>query len=621
MSGNKMSRPADTSEPLSSIRAISAALIERLLPDERRRSAALAALNAAISGGIGLDSGGMGLPDVMRREGFSAELLSVFEHFGMRVPAYLLGFNLSEGGAQRALDCAAAATLYSLALSPELRGGAELAGESLEPPLRRALEALASGGESELLESVAGGSRNAAEAQAAVLTCLKGQLSRRLSKEPEAFEKFRGVMTALGGGGPPAPASEADVFPFVRSCVEAVNICLDLYNRTVFIRKFPDGTLKIKSVFINKQRRTGREFLFLVYQDAESTRFLLCPVVKAFPLDNTLAVGDNSAAHSMNEAESSTPRPQTTDLLARRTLQALPARTREEPPSPVPALDVQKTIEPVRPFKHAQPPAHSPPPEPASSRRRIVLDSEDPKAKTLIATSQPALPEPQRTILAPALFTRALSPPAPRLSSPDNNPLLSEISKPPATFTPAPIPPVPTDPPASTLQSDLPSTFERRSFFSKGERMAQRINGIINLMNTNLPKISATVRQFPDDLNTDPSRTRDISPAPIARVQSLDPQGQTPTFRVQPAFYQMPQMPPTQNFSYQNLAPGLNSSSNSHNATHSQPLRYLPGLTKPPPPATPVVKLPVQYLPSHTHTETRSASSEKQIHYVGLGRN
>lgn len=134
------------------------------------------------------------------------------------------------------------------------------------------------------------------EKNAQALVRLKEMLFNNLIVMQETKDKFRMLLVLLQGR---QLQEQCDVMTFIRLCIEAVTISFELHNRTIFIRSSEDGTLKLKMVQINKERKTGNEFPLLIYQDEKMHKFIICPVYKNSPFDNISQGQSDSATFNM----------------------------------------------------------------------------------------------------------------------------------------------------------------------------------------------------------------------------------------------------------------------------------------------------------------------------------
>ena len=166
------------------------------------------------------------VPELIKPEKFSVEIETVIKYFNIVPPPYLISFSLKEGAdtTQSILNCALLATLYSLALSPELRSGKEFSKiEASFPKLAKILSEAAGTG----LDGLGLGGTGLGveklklEKQSEVISILRELLAKLINSNNEIKEKFKIVSVALEGK---KIIEEGDFFPFIRICIEAVTI-------------------------------------------------------------------------------------------------------------------------------------------------------------------------------------------------------------------------------------------------------------------------------------------------------------------------------------------------------------------------------------------------------------
>lgn len=66
------------------------------------------------------------------------------------------------------------------------------------------------------------------------------------------------------------------ILKFVRFCIEVAILSLNIYNKTVFVTKLEESSLKLKSIVINKPKIYNYDFPFVIVHDRNELRLVFC---------------------------------------------------------------------------------------------------------------------------------------------------------------------------------------------------------------------------------------------------------------------------------------------------------------------------------------------------------
>lgn len=90
-----------------------------------------------------------------------------------------------------------------------------------------------------------------------------------------------------------------DHFSFIRLCIEAVIISLNVYNLSVFIRRHAEDNFKVKSIIINKTKKLATNYPFMILQDNNVIKIILCIYDnKIYDYNNTVKEPQRSGKRS-----------------------------------------------------------------------------------------------------------------------------------------------------------------------------------------------------------------------------------------------------------------------------------------------------------------------------------
>jgi len=98
---------------------------------------------------------------------------------------------------------------------------------------------------------------------------------KRIESQKVFMEKLF-FMVNLIKEGDVARVSKFTVLKYVRFCIEVSILSLNIYNKSVFVTKMEEASLKLKSIVINKPKVCEVEFPFVVVFDSHSLSMLFC---------------------------------------------------------------------------------------------------------------------------------------------------------------------------------------------------------------------------------------------------------------------------------------------------------------------------------------------------------
>ena len=95
---------------------------------------------------------------------------------------------------------------------------------------------------------------------------------------------------------------EIPILKFVRFCIEVAILSLNIYNKTVFVTKLEESSLKLKSIVINKPKIYGYDFPFVIVHDRSELRLVFC-VTKHFETLKQELGFENRAKSPLNNGQ------------------------------------------------------------------------------------------------------------------------------------------------------------------------------------------------------------------------------------------------------------------------------------------------------------------------------
>lgn len=112
---------------------------------------------------------------------------------------------------------------------------------------------------------------------AAILWLGRWTLKRKIMSTANYTEKFRLILDIIDLKEVQIrELGKLDLFSFIRLGIEATILCLNIYNKSIFIKKSATNNLKLKSIIINKMRKTNLDHPIIIYQDMNDVKFYLC---------------------------------------------------------------------------------------------------------------------------------------------------------------------------------------------------------------------------------------------------------------------------------------------------------------------------------------------------------
>lgn len=103
----------------------------------------------------------------------------------------------------------------------------------------------------------------------------KHLLVQRIESQKVYMEKLS-FMVALVRHGDASRVRRFSAAKYVRFCIEVCILSLNFYNKSVFVTKMEESSLKLKSIVINKPKACEVEFPFVVVFDGASVNMILC---------------------------------------------------------------------------------------------------------------------------------------------------------------------------------------------------------------------------------------------------------------------------------------------------------------------------------------------------------
>lgn len=103
----------------------------------------------------------------------------------------------------------------------------------------------------------------------------KHLIIKRIESQRVYMEKLS-FMVNLIKQGDTARVRMFTVIKYVRFCIEVSILSLNIYNKSVFVTKMEESSLKLKSIVINKPKLCEVEFPFVIVFDGDSVSMIVC---------------------------------------------------------------------------------------------------------------------------------------------------------------------------------------------------------------------------------------------------------------------------------------------------------------------------------------------------------
>lgn len=103
----------------------------------------------------------------------------------------------------------------------------------------------------------------------------KHLIIKRIANQKVFMEKLS-FMVDLITKGDTTRIRKFQVLKFMRFCIEVSILSLNIYNKSVFVTKMEESSLKLKSIMINKPMLFKMEFPFVIVYDSKSLNMILC---------------------------------------------------------------------------------------------------------------------------------------------------------------------------------------------------------------------------------------------------------------------------------------------------------------------------------------------------------
>ena len=103
----------------------------------------------------------------------------------------------------------------------------------------------------------------------------KHLIIKRIASQKVYMEKLS-FMVDLISKGDTSQIRKFQVLKYMRYCIEVSILSLNIYNKSVFVTKMEESSLKLKSIVINKPMLCEVEFPFVVVFDSKSLNIIFC---------------------------------------------------------------------------------------------------------------------------------------------------------------------------------------------------------------------------------------------------------------------------------------------------------------------------------------------------------
>jgi hypothetical protein len=114
---------------------------------------------------------------------------------------------------------------------------------------------------------------------------------KRIMSQKVYMEKLS-FMVDLITEGDTSRVSKFTILKYVRFCIEVSILSLNIYNKSIFVTKMEEPSLKLKSIVINKPKICEVEFPFVIVLSSIGLSLIFC-VSRSLQQIEHLTFGDN----------------------------------------------------------------------------------------------------------------------------------------------------------------------------------------------------------------------------------------------------------------------------------------------------------------------------------------
>jgi hypothetical protein len=219
-------------------------------------------------------------PEVIKPEQFTMEVKKILNYIEFKSPSYMICFKNAvptENTMYRTyLNQIIVIAYYGVLLNQETADNRDLSDFFSEDP--EALRVFKSIKNSHLdFHFEADSLEDLTAVNASIVWLGYWTLRQKISASSDHIEKFRVILDIIDNNNASVQQlANHDLFSFIRLCIEATILCLNIYNKSIFIKKYANNNLKLKSIIINKLRKTRIDFPIIVFQDLSEIKLYLC---------------------------------------------------------------------------------------------------------------------------------------------------------------------------------------------------------------------------------------------------------------------------------------------------------------------------------------------------------
>ena len=219
-------------------------------------------------------------PKIIRPHEFTVEMRKILTHIEFKSPTYMICFGNSTpndiADFNNYLSQIILIAFYAILLNEEILESREtLEFFSQDEEVLRVFKFIKGTNPNIFIEQT--NTEEVKNMNAAILWLGRWTLKRKIQSTANYTEKFRLILDILDlREGQTRELGKLDLFSFIRLSIEATILCLNIYNKSIFIKKSATNNLKLKSIIINKMRKTKLDHPVIIYQDINDVKFYLC---------------------------------------------------------------------------------------------------------------------------------------------------------------------------------------------------------------------------------------------------------------------------------------------------------------------------------------------------------
>ena len=227
--------------------------------------------------------------EVIKKLDIPLELMNILNYVEIDCPQFILSFSQSNENDFKlyssSLHYVILLVFYSVFLSDELRNNREIVTLFQEgTPENEKMQWLMSINFRQFFEQ--GDKTAQSEINKSIIELGLFLISKKLNGNTTFRDKFKLLLDVINNKYLFLTDYDSiDHFMFIRLCIEAMFLSLNMYNLSLFIKRHSEENFKVRSIIINKTKKLATNYPFMVLQDKGAIKIIMC-VLEAKPINN-----------------------------------------------------------------------------------------------------------------------------------------------------------------------------------------------------------------------------------------------------------------------------------------------------------------------------------------------